>query len=126
MSSRTGKGHLKRVQELACRRGDSAQVRAFAAEAALWLAQAQANAPETGKSKSKGPSSESGSTNERGKDAKSQMILAKLDEPVSMSFNEERRSKMSSSTSKRRPRRRSTRVSRSTSIRSDCKRRRSR
>jgi hypothetical protein len=79
--------HFKRVRELARTRGDSAQVRAYAAEAALWLA--QANTPETGKSTSKGPSSESGSTYERGKDPKSQMILAKLEEPISMSFTED-------------------------------------
>ena len=45
-------------------------------------------------------------------------ILAKLDEPLSMNFPNERRLRTSSSTSSRRPRARTTTASRSTSIRS--------
>ena len=62
----------------------SAQLRVYAAQAALWLA--QVNTPEAGNGESKKSSTESGSKNERGKDPKSQMILAKLEEPISMSF----------------------------------------
>ena len=57
----------------------SAQVKAYAAEAELWLAQARAGAAK------QAPGPEEG----HGKDAKSQLILAKLDEPISMAFNEE-------------------------------------
>jgi RNA polymerase sigma factor (sigma-70 family) len=77
--------HLKRVRELARRRGDSAQVRAYAAEAAVWLAQANS----VGAGKGEGQDSEAGTTSKPGKDPKSQMILAKLDEPVSMSFSDD-------------------------------------
>jgi RNA polymerase sigma factor (sigma-70 family) len=77
--------HLKRVRELARRRGDSAQVRAYAAEATVWLAQANS----AGAGKGKGQDSEAGTTSKPDKDPKSQMILAKLDEPISMSFSED-------------------------------------
>ena len=44
---------------------------------------------ETGKSKERTEHGPAEARNERGKDPKSQMILAKLDEPISMSFNED-------------------------------------
>ena len=60
-----------------------AQVKAYAAEAELWLAQAKTNQAEKRARRS------SGIKDGRGKDPQSQQILAKLDEPISMSFTEE-------------------------------------
>ena len=57
----------------------------YAAEAELWLAQAKAGGAEKGKEES----TDRGTKEGQGKDPKSQMILAKLDEPISMSFNED-------------------------------------
>ena len=87
------KDHRQRIRELArAQHGNaslsetaSAQVRAYAAEAELWVAQAKASETDRGKEASPG----GGITEGRGKDPKSQQILAKLDEPVSMSFAED-------------------------------------
>ena len=90
--SARGKGHLERIRELARvqhwkLRGEIGQPRfgAYAAEAELWLARPSGRRRETGKA----PAAGTGTLEGRGKDAKSQMILAKLDEPISMSFNED-------------------------------------
>jgi hypothetical protein len=56
-----------------------AQVVAFAAEAELWLAQAKTDKPEKSTSTGSGP----------GKDPQSRRILAKLEEPLTMSFANE-------------------------------------
>jgi RNA polymerase sigma factor (sigma-70 family) len=82
--------HLERIRELARKhhgesRGDSAQLRAYAVEAELWVAQAKTIEPRKPVEAPAGGHSLDG----RGKDAKSQMILARLDEPISMSFNED-------------------------------------
>jgi RNA polymerase sigma factor (sigma-70 family) len=87
------KGHLDRVQEIArIRHADpsssdlqSAQVRAYTADAGLRLAQAKAREAE----KDKGAGARGGISDGRAKDAKSRLILAKLDEPFSMSFAED-------------------------------------
>jgi RNA polymerase sigma factor (sigma-70 family) len=63
----------------------SSQIRTYAAEAELLLAQASANSSNQVKLSNTGPGHKDG----RGKDVKSQQILAKLDEPISMSFNED-------------------------------------
>ncbi len=85
--------HFARVREIARAQHanpsfnelQSAQVRAYAAEAEIWVA--QANAVEAGKHGA-------AKTGERtfgghGKDPASQRILAKLEEPVSMSFHDD-------------------------------------
>ncbi len=87
------KDHLQRIRNLArAQHGNaslsetaSAQVRAYAAEAELWVAQAKESQPEKGKEASAGAKLIEG----RGKDARSQRVLAKLDEPLSMSFAED-------------------------------------
>jgi RNA polymerase sigma factor (sigma-70 family) len=80
------KAHSRRIRELARGRQHPptdialAQIKTYAAEAELMLAQARTNS--SNKEANTGPGHKDG----RGKDAKSQQILAKLDEPVSMSF----------------------------------------
>ena len=64
----------------------SAQIRAYAAEAELWLAQAEAS---VSRERQRSEHGRTGIKEGRGKDAKSQHVLAKLDEPISMSFNED-------------------------------------
>ncbi len=88
-------GQFERMRELArTQHGNPsssdvqlAQVRAYAAEAELWLA--QANTSSSDKEKEKESSAGPGINDGRAKDVKSQQILAKLDEPISMSFNAE-------------------------------------
>ena len=82
--------HLERIRELARTqhggpRDDSAQLRAYAVEAELWVAQAKTIEPRKPVEAPAGGHSLDG----RGKDAKSQTILAKLDEPISMSFSDD-------------------------------------
>jgi hypothetical protein len=82
--------HLERIRELARThhgesRGDSAQLRAYAVEAELWVAQAKTIEPRKPVEAPLGGHGLDG----RGWDAKSQMILAKLEEPISMSFSED-------------------------------------
>ena len=82
--------HLERIRDIARIQHanpsssdlQSAQVRAYAAEAELWIAQAKASEGQKDKEEIAGPVSKAG----QGKDPKSQLILAKLDEPISMSF----------------------------------------
>jgi RNA polymerase sigma factor (sigma-70 family) len=87
------KDHLQRIRDLArAQHGNAplsevaaAQVRAYAAEAEVWVARAEAGGAEKGKEASTGQ----GHVEGRGNDARSQQVLSKLDEPLSMSFNEE-------------------------------------
>jgi RNA polymerase sigma factor (sigma-70 family) len=89
------KGQFERVRDLArTQHGNPsssdvqlAQVKAYAAEAEVWLAQAKTGSSD--KESEKDSSARSGIKDGRGKDPKSQQILAKLDEPISMSFSEE-------------------------------------
>ncbi len=89
------KGQFERIRELARAQHSnpspsevqSAQLRAYAAEAVLWLAQAKTNSSDKEKEKESGAAP--GINDGRAKDLKSQQIHAKLDEPISMSFNEE-------------------------------------
>ncbi len=87
------KDHLQRIRDLArVQIGNSslgetaaAQIGTYAAEAELWVAQAETSDAEKAKVASTGTRLVEG----RGKDARSQRILAKLDEPLSISFAEE-------------------------------------
>ncbi len=65
----------------------SAQIKTYAAEAELLLAQAKLSSSH--EENGKGSESGHGNKDGRGKDARSQLVLAKLDEPVSMSFKED-------------------------------------
>ena len=84
------KGQFERIRELARTQHSNptssevqlAQLRAYAAEAELWLAQARTI--EAGKEKEE--IANGTSNDDRGKDPKSRQILAKLDEPIAMSF----------------------------------------
>src|SRR5262249_23499975 len=58
---------------------EQAQLRAYVAEAQLWLAQAQSTPAQK----------ESGPGDGRGKDPRSRRILARLDEPIAMNFAKE-------------------------------------
>jgi hypothetical protein len=86
-------GQFQRIRELARTQHVNppssdlqlAQLRAYAAEAELWLAQAKVNPS----AKTAEEDSSTGVKDGRGKDPKSQQVLAKLEEPISMSFNEE-------------------------------------
>ena len=64
---------------------ESAQLAAYVAEAELWLAQAKAGETEKPRDAGSGEGTKDG----RGNDPKSQAILAKLDKPISMPFNED-------------------------------------
>jgi len=85
------KAHFDRVRDIARTQHanpsstdlQSAQVKAYAAEAELGLAQAKASPSDDVKGTNTGEATREG----RGKDPKSQQILAKLEEPISMSFN---------------------------------------
>jgi RNA polymerase sigma factor (sigma-70 family) len=105
--------HLDRIRELVRSQGergvflsnaaDLAQVKAYAAEAQLWLARAKTSQPEKedgsgnattqeprpGRLRRSRPEKEDGSGNGPGKDRRSQVILLKLEEPISMSFANE-------------------------------------
>jgi RNA polymerase sigma factor (sigma-70 family) len=92
--------HLSRVRELARLDTDDpaasesqvAQIKVYAAEAALWLAQAKGGAQSEKKTGGEAHGEHEGlAAGDDGttKDPKSQVILAKLEEPVSMSFHEE-------------------------------------
>ena len=86
---RVVENHLERMQKLArdqrasgeVEGADSAEARAYLAEAEILLAQAKAPRPS--------PNSPKGEVSGPGKDPKSQAILAKLEEPVAMSFPNE-------------------------------------
>ena len=88
------KGQFERIRELARAQHSNptssdlqlAQVRAYAAEAELLLAQANTSSSDKEKEKGKGSTAGPMSNDGRGKDVKSQQILAKLEEPISMSF----------------------------------------
>ena len=87
------KDHLRRIRDLArvqignpsLRETAAAQVGNYAAEAELWVARAEASDTEKGKEASAGGGIVAG----RGKDARSQRVLEKLDEPFAMSFSDE-------------------------------------
>ena len=87
--------HLQRIRGLARSQHHNAsssdfsyaQVNAYAAEAELWMAQAATSS--SNREAEKEPSAASGITDIRARDAKSQLVLAKLDEPITMSFMEE-------------------------------------
>jgi RNA polymerase sigma factor (sigma-70 family) len=88
-------GQFQRIRELARTQHVNppssdlqlAQLRAYAAEAELWLAQAKTSSSD--KEKERESSAGPGINDDRAKDVKSQQIHAKLDVPISMSFNEE-------------------------------------
>jgi hypothetical protein len=88
------KSHLDRIRDLARLQhgnpsssdGPSAQVRAYAAEAELWLAQAKTKPPETKATGGGGGSGADTGDEGIGKDPKSRLIIDKLQEPVSMAF----------------------------------------
>jgi len=84
------KGQFERMRELARTQHSnpssnelqSAQIRAYAAEAELWLAQAKT----TEAKKDREESSGANVSDERGRDPQSRRILAKLDDRIPMSF----------------------------------------
>jgi RNA polymerase sigma factor (sigma-70 family) len=83
------KAHSQRIRDLARQILNpasgiaTAQIKTYAAEAELWLAQARTDS--STQESTTGPGHQEG----RGSDAKSQQILAKLEEPIAMSFKEE-------------------------------------
>jgi RNA polymerase sigma factor (sigma-70 family) len=89
------KAHMKRIRSLARAQNEkssssdnsSAQVKVYAAEAELWLARAETPTPRPEKEKES--SSDAGIKGGRAKDLKSQLVLAKLDEPISMAFKDD-------------------------------------
>jgi RNA polymerase sigma factor (sigma-70 family) len=93
--STAAKAHLQRIRGLARAQHQhspsseisEAHIKAYAAEAEVLVAQAEtsSSSKEEEKEPSRGPAIKGGRAN----DVKSQLILAKLDEPISMSFSEE-------------------------------------
>ena len=83
--------HFERIREIARANVasstgiESTRLSAYAAEASLWLAQAKVNATEKPRDAGSGEEAKDG----RGNDPKSRLILAKLDEPISMPFNDD-------------------------------------
>jgi RNA polymerase sigma factor (sigma-70 family) len=87
-------GHLERVRGLARAQQhanpsasdiSAAQFKTYAAEAELWLAQSKLSSSNKEKKTGAGLVNTDG----RGKDVKSQFVLAKLDEPIPMPFTED-------------------------------------
>jgi RNA polymerase sigma factor (sigma-70 family) len=92
--------HLSRIRELArldnadpaASEGELAQIKVYAAEAALWLAQAKAGGQQEKKSAGDASGGQTGAAAANygsANDLKSQAILAKLEEPIKMPFDDE-------------------------------------
>ncbi len=88
--------HLNRIRQIARIQHSNpsgtdaqrAQIDAFAAEAALWVADARANSRDKASTDHREPKPASGSDTGPGSDPRSRKIIAKLDEPIVMSFAE--------------------------------------